>query len=1503
VFTSLIGKVRIFAFVTLAYASVPLAHTEVLPLTNSRLASFFCGANCFPTDSFQINVTVKTGPHVPAGLYQVGIGGVGYSFFSVNGDGTVAGPDDPLDPYSRTIVYGPSGNLGNLDVTIYNVTTPTTILYQHSITVTGTFVWDFFWTFLGIPATFSYHTPINYPLSLTAYLEPGHPDPNPNLQPPTPSQPTPNALPGNDGGGNPPPSPSLPLPPGTSGPPPQTPQGSPPNPPPGGCPIGMPVYSFTRMSASLTLTDTPLSYTPPRGPAIPFTITYNQLDPTQSAAFTSSNLGPGWTFNWLTYITGGPATGQAHVTRYVPGGGTEEHQGYTLESLNPYGAPNGRVLRFDPQLTNRSVMRAVASPASVLPDTYQRTLVDGTVEYYENNAGGGSILYLTKIVDFKGNTVTINYAPSSAQIVSIIDALGQQTTFTYGLVGDGLKITQVTDPFGKSASFTYDAQGRLASVTDALGLTTTFAYQGATTFVSSMTTPYGTTSFTFQQGSGFAILESTDPLGQKQRVEYQASLASIPATETRVPTGPTINNSNLNQFNSFFWDAKAYADAVTGGAAPGTSGSYAYAEASHWPTGPSGLLVPFASSQKKPLEGRVWVNYQGQARPDQIGPTGTTLPSAVARVLDNNSTELIQYLYNAVGNATQIIDPLGRQTNYFYSIDGIDKLQATQKNGGGSDTLFSATYNTQHSPLTVTDAAGQTATYTYNVQDQMLTVTNAKSETTTMAYDPNGYLLTVTGAIPGSTTTYTYDPSGRIKTVADSESYIVGATYDSLNRPLKQTFPDGTFRQTVYDRLSLGSTTDRLGRTTTYTNDALGRTISIKDPLNRISTLTWCKCGALQTLQDGKGNVTTWIRDTQGRVTTKKYADNSTINYVYESSTSRLKSSTDALGQTTGYLYNADDNPASKTYSNAKNLTPNVSFGYDPVYNRRTSMIDGTGTTVYAYNPVTGSIGAGLLATVTGPLANSTITYTYDPLGRGVGRSINGVANQTGVVYDALGRVTSETNGLGAFSTNYVNQTARPSSLTYPNGQSMVYQYFNNLGDQRLQEIKNLNGASVLSQFDYTYDTEGQILSWAQQTGAANTYALGYDLAGQLTGANRTGGSPQSFGYAYDPAGNRTNETIGGSGAPVMVNNLNELVSRTGSNARSFAYDADGNLLSNNGASRSSTNYTFQWDAENRLIAINYPTTNQQTLLTYDGLGRRVKIVEKTGATITSTKQFVWDGLSVAEERDGSGNLTKRFYPEGQINGATALFYARDHLGSIREVVNGLGILQARYEYDPYGRRTLTSGTDIVDFGFTGHYYHGLSKLYLAPYRAFDADAGKWLSRDPQPDAFVDNLYTYSISDPISLIDPLGLWQVTITAGGLAGLAGQITFGNNGGCGLFSGLINGQWNAGFKVGVGVGASIDLDIHNTGRTPGGWLPEVIASGEVGAISRLQGQVIMNDSMTPVTASLTGGLPGTPLYANANLDLITMHPTAYLGGTKGSIGASGFVGGGGTFFFSH
>jgi hypothetical protein len=45
-------------------------------------------------------------------------------------------------------------------------------------------------------------------------------------------------------------------------------------------------YNFHAALASLNITDTPVGYTPPVGPAARFTVTYNQRESSQPAIFT-----------------------------------------------------------------------------------------------------------------------------------------------------------------------------------------------------------------------------------------------------------------------------------------------------------------------------------------------------------------------------------------------------------------------------------------------------------------------------------------------------------------------------------------------------------------------------------------------------------------------------------------------------------------------------------------------------------------------------------------------------------------------------------------------------------------------------------------------------------------------------------------------------------------------------------------------------------------------------------------------------------------------------------------------------------------------------------------------------------------------------------------------------------------------------------------------------------------------------------------------------------------
>ena len=52
---------------------------------------------------------------------------------------------------------------------------------------------------------------------------------------------------------------------------------------------------------------------PPVGPAVRFTVRYNQRDAAQPAIFTYSNFGPKWTLDWLAYITDNPMIANAKI--------------------------------------------------------------------------------------------------------------------------------------------------------------------------------------------------------------------------------------------------------------------------------------------------------------------------------------------------------------------------------------------------------------------------------------------------------------------------------------------------------------------------------------------------------------------------------------------------------------------------------------------------------------------------------------------------------------------------------------------------------------------------------------------------------------------------------------------------------------------------------------------------------------------------------------------------------------------------------------------------------------------------------------------------------------------------------------------------------------------------------------------------------------------------------------------------------------------------------------
>ncbi|MGO9952276.1 MAG: hypothetical protein ACLPN1_08705, partial [Dissulfurispiraceae bacterium] len=124
-------------------------------------------------------------------------------------------------------------------------------------------------------------------------------------------------------------------------------------------------------------------------------------------------------------------------------------------------------------------------------------------------------------------------------------------------------------------------------------------------WVSTLTTPYGTTRFDYT-GTGSGIqreLDISDPVGLSEHMRF-IEVQPVTDDNTALPQGMIVTNSWLDYRNTFYWDKKAMADAPL---SPSSATVYHWLHAGNQPE--QALTL---ESLKKPLEARIWYNYPGQ---------------------------------------------------------------------------------------------------------------------------------------------------------------------------------------------------------------------------------------------------------------------------------------------------------------------------------------------------------------------------------------------------------------------------------------------------------------------------------------------------------------------------------------------------------------------------------------------------------------------------------------------------------------------------------------------------------------------------------------------------------------------------------------------------------------------------------------------------------------------------------------------------------------------------
>lgn len=769
--------------------------------------------------------------------------------------------------------------------------------------------------------------------------------------------------------------------------------------------------------------------------------------------------------------------------------------------------------------------------------------------------------------------------------------------------------------------------------------------------------------------------------------------------------------------------------------------------------------------------------------------------------------------YNSVGQVTQIVTQNGSNsetTKFTYdSVDGTKTkgfLLNIQHTSPASPSTFvtlrSLTYDTFKRVRTATDEQGYVCTYDYDAMDRVRLVTHPDATKEQYEYE----ILDLTAS-------------------KNRKGEWNRTKYTALRQPAYTIDPQG--RVTSYEYCLCGKIkklTDARGNVTRWVRDNMGRLLERISPDLTKTTLAYqARSGLLGSVtrpnDQGSGHVTsTYSYTLDGKLASVDYYDPLTpdlaanyndVNGVADP-LGRLISITDPTG-TTQFSYKPllAGNGAGKLYEeNGPLADDTIRRDYDWKGSYKSHQVrNDAGVILHSESVVTDSLGRTTqilneLGTFTAGYDAGNISQNLNSLNRPNGTNTRTDWFAANAGSDALGlKEIHHTQGavtVSKFSYNYgsagqILKWNRQLDALAANRKDWTLDY--NRSGELSGLIEKDASAVEIGRSTWSHDPAG---NWYASGDQSTTTHRTHDTMNRLT---RIGGSGRTVveGTLDEPA----NVTVGGQPAevsslpgttefkfqkeiPVQEGNNNFQIIATdvrgnprtqnysmqvGPSQKTYEYDLNGNLLREKDAAGSIIR-SFEWDAADRIKAVNWGT--QRIEWTYNGSGQRVS--ETVNGVLA--KRYLWDGVSLLLEKTPSHVITKRLYGGGEQRVGTPdagnYFYTRDHLGSVREVVNQSGVIQARYDYDAYGKQTtLFKAPAYLDgcvFGYTGHIKLpslgvGQSELVLTHYRIYDPVLGRWLSADPIAEAGGLNLYGYVSNNPAGAIDPDGRDAVAIGGG------------------------------------------------------------------------------------------------------------------------------------------
>jgi RHS repeat-associated protein len=186
--------------------------------------------------------------------------------------------------------------------------------------------------------------------------------------------------------------------------------------------------------------------------------------------------------------------------------------------------------------------------------------------------------------------------------------------------------------------------------------------------------------------------------------------------------------------------------------------------------------------------------------------------------------------------------------------------------------------------------------------------------------------------------------------------------------------------------------------------------------------------------------------------------------------------------------------------------------------------------------------------------------------------------------------------------------------------------------------------------------------------------------------------------------------------------------------------------------------YSYSYDAEARLVSVVGPNSGAYA---YGSSAERLK---KTQSGVTT--HYVWEGSQVIAEYNGSSGalISEYIYAGGRMvardQGGVLRYFHQDRLSS-RLITDGSGLVAGAMDHLPFGEDAATGAGESDKHRFTSYERDSESGTDYAINRQHQYSLGRFNQPDLLGGAIGNpqslNRYSYTLNDPVNLVDPLGL--------------------------------------------------------------------------------------------------------------------------------------------------